>query len=40
MNDSQDSHARLSIIGIKRNRILVVSVLNHHTACSYQFVPG
>jgi hypothetical protein len=40
MNDSQDSQARLGIIGIKRNRTLVVSVLNHHTARSYQFVSG
>jgi hypothetical protein len=39
LNDFQDSQARLSVIGIKRNRTFVVSILHHLTARSYQFVP-
>jgi len=40
MNDSQDRLARLGIIGVQRGRTLVVSVLNHCRARTYQYVPG
>ena len=38
MHASQDRQAGLSIIGIKRNRTLVVSILHHLTARSDQLV--
>jgi molybdate transport system regulatory protein len=38
VHPSQDSQASLGIIGIKRNRTLVVSVLHHLTARSDQLI--